>query len=46
MAIEAAGIMTIITLILLLELMSQCSCIGMNELDLGKRAGLIKDMNE
>ena len=36
--------MTIITLILLLELLNQCACVGLIEQDLGKRAGLINDM--
>jgi hypothetical protein len=36
--------MTIICLILLLEILSQCSCTGISEHDLGKRAGLYKDI--
>ena len=43
-AIEAVGIMTIICIILLLEIIQQCNCIGMGSMDIGKRAGLIKDM--
>ena len=35
--------MTIICLILLLEILAQCACSGINESDLGKRAGLLKD---
>lgn len=39
-AIEGIGIMTIISLILILEILNQCACTGMVERDLGKRAGL------
>jgi uncharacterized protein YxeA len=42
-AIEATVIMSVICLILLLEILSQCSCAGIGEQDLGKRAGLFKD---
>ena len=42
-AAEATIIMTIICLILLLEVLSQCACSGINESDLGKRAGLLRD---
>ena len=45
-AIEAVGIMTIICIILLLEIIQQCNCIGMGSMDIGKRAGLIKDMKK
>jgi hypothetical protein len=37
---ELVIIMTIIALILLLEILNQCNCAGMREMDLGKRAGL------
>jgi hypothetical protein len=40
---EAVVIMTVICLILLLEILSQCACSGINESDLGKRAGLLRD---
>jgi len=43
-AIEATVIMSVICLILLLEILSQCSCAGIGEQDLGKRAGLFKDL--
>lgn len=33
-------IRTIICLILMLEILSQCACSGINESDLGRRAGL------
>jgi hypothetical protein len=39
-AIEGVVIMTIISLILILEILNQCACTGMAERDLGKRAGL------
>ena len=42
-ALEAVGVMTIICLILLLEIISQCNCSGISDQDLN-RAGLIKDM--
>jgi hypothetical protein len=45
-AAEAVIIMTIICLILLLEVLSQCACSGINESDLGKRAGLMRDKNK
>ena len=45
-AAEAIIIMTIICLILLLEVLSQCACSGINESDLGKRAGLLRDKNK
>jgi hypothetical protein len=45
-AAEATIIMTIICLILLLEVLSQCACSGINESDLGKRAGLIREKNK
>ena len=38
---ELVVIMTIICLILLLEILAQCACSGINESDLGKRAGLL-----
>jgi hypothetical protein len=39
-AAEAVIIMTMISLILMFEILSQCACAGMNEQDLGRRAGL------
>lgn len=42
-AAEACVIRTIICLILMLEILSQCACAGINESDLGRRAGLSKD---
>lgn len=42
-AAEACVIRTIICLILMLEILSQCACAGINESDLGRRAGLAKD---
>lgn len=39
-AVEAVIIQTIIVLILLLEILEQCQCTGIQEADLGKRAGL------
>jgi hypothetical protein len=42
-AAEACVIRTIICLILMLEILSQCACSGINESDLGRRAGLSRD---
>lgn len=42
-AAEACVIRTIICLILMLEILSQCACAGINESDLGRRAGLSRD---
>ena len=39
-AIEGTIIMTVISLILILEIISQCACTGIREQDLGRRAGL------
>ena len=40
---EAIIVMTVISLILTLEILSQCGCTNMREKDLGKRAGLTKE---
>lgn len=45
-AAEACIVMTIICLILMLEILSQCACSGINESDLGKRAGLLREKNK
>lgn len=38
--LEAVGVMTIISMILLLEVLQECNIGGIKEKDLGKRAGL------
>ena len=42
-ALEAVVLMTIISMILMLLLLQECSCTGIAEMDLGGRAGLKKD---
>ena len=42
-ALEAVVLMTLISMILMLLLLQECSCTGIAEMDLGGRAGLKKD---
>tara|TARA_B110000285_G_C15138949_1_gene629298 strand:+ start:3646 stop:4194 length:549 start_codon:yes stop_codon:yes gene_type:complete len=42
-ALEAVVLMTVISMILMLLLLQECSCTGIAEMDLGGRAGLKKD---